>query len=34
MKEPLYQTLASMHNVRYMMTLMADLRERIRADEL
>jgi queuine tRNA-ribosyltransferase len=34
MNEPLYQTLASMHNVRYMTTLMAELRERIRADDL
>jgi queuine tRNA-ribosyltransferase len=33
-KEPLYDTLASMHNVRYMNRLMADIRARILADDL
>ena len=33
-KEPLFNTLASMHNVRFMMRKMANLRERILADEL
>lgn len=32
MGEPLFTTLASEHNLRYMMTLMAELREKIRAD--
>ena len=34
MKEPLYATLASMHNVAHMTTLMAELRQAILADEL
>lgn len=33
-REPLYETLASMHNVRFMMRMMATLRERILADDL
>ena len=32
--EPLYDTLASMHNIRYMTHLMAKLREKIMADEI
>ena len=34
MKEPLYDTLASMHNIRFMCTLMARAREQILNDEL
>jgi queuine tRNA-ribosyltransferase len=33
-KEPLYHTLASMHNVCYMNRLMASLRQKILADEI
>lgn len=32
--EPLYDTLASMHNIRYMTSFMAEMRRRILADEL
>lgn len=34
MHEPLFDTLASMHNIQFMTTLMAELRERILADDL
>ena len=34
MKEPLYTTLASMHNVAFMNALMAELRQRVLADEI
>ena len=34
MKEPLYDTLASMHNVRFMCQLMAEKRQSILNDEL
>lgn len=34
MKEPLYDSLASMHNIRFMHTIMAETRERILADEI
>jgi queuine tRNA-ribosyltransferase len=34
MKEPLYDMLASMHNLRYMTRLMAELRGRILRDEV
>ena len=34
MKEPLATTLASMHNVMHMNNLMAQIRQRIMADEL
>lgn len=34
MKEPLYDTLASMHNIRFMLSLMAETRERILNDEI
>jgi queuine tRNA-ribosyltransferase len=33
-KEPLFETLASMHNIRHMCNLMADIRARILADDL
>ena len=33
-KEPLYETFASMHNIRYMTHLMAQLRARILADDI
>merc|ERR1711879_1023953 len=33
-KEPLFYSLASMHNVRFMQTLMAEMREKIMADEI
>jgi queuine tRNA-ribosyltransferase len=34
MREPLYATLASMHNIQFMTELMADIRRRILADDL
>ena len=34
MHEPLYETLASMHNLRFMTHTMAEIRERIRSDDL
>ena len=34
MHEPLYDTLASMHNVQFMCQLMAEIRARILADDL
>ena len=34
MKEPLYDTLASLHNVMHMNALMVDMRRRIYADEI
>ena len=34
MREPLYETLASMHNVRFMTHLMGELRQRILNDEI
>ena len=34
MREPLYDTLASMHNIRHMLDLMAELRGKILNDEL
>ena len=34
MREPLFHTLASMHNIQYMTTLMRECRQRILADDL
>ena len=33
-REPLFETLASMHNLRHMCRLMGELRARILADDL